>query len=167
MQLTVKKIGPEICCKASHIGTYLDSMIGTRHPLLIKKGSNTFNVKGHILCSCYNNHFFIDNSWKNVNVSYYSSLELLHHILWASICIFVKLRPLASHRALVIRKLYCFENIVLTESFNITMATNYKHILCNIAMCTLCKNLDKVYKKATGLRSERMFTLEFRILWHY
>lgn len=111
--------------------------------------------------------FFIDNSWKNVNVSYYSSLELLHHILWASICIFVKLRPLSSHRALVIRKLYCFENIVLTESFNITMATNYKHILCNIAMCTLCKNLDKVYKKATGLRSERMFTLEFRILWHY
>lgn len=42
LQLTVKKIGPQICCKASHIGKYLDSMIDTGHPTL-KKGSNTYN----------------------------------------------------------------------------------------------------------------------------
>lgn len=145
MQLTVKKIGPQICCKASHIGKYLDSMIDTGHPTL-KKGSNTYNWRD--TSSVHNYHFFfIDNSWKNINVSYFSSLELLHHILWASICIFVKLRPLSSHRALMIRKLYCFENIVLTESFNITMATNYKHILYDIAMCTLCKILIKYTKR--------------------
>lgn len=81
--------------------------------------------------------------------SYFSSLELLHHILWASLCIFVKLQPLSSHRALIIRKLYCFDNIILTESFNIhfvTMATNYKHILCYVHFM---QNLDKEYKETT------------------
>lgn len=53
------------------------------------------------------------------------------------------------------RKIYCFENIVLTESFNITMATNYKHILCNIAMCTLCKILIKYTKRQRAWLKER------------
>lgn len=64
----------------------------------------------------------------------------------------------------MIRKFECFENIVLIEFFNIIMVMNYKYIFCNIVMCILCKNFDKVYKKVMGLRSERMFILEFRIL---